>query len=667
MNWASAVLGARLVDFSSEVAGCEAQNVLEDSPSTIWLSQKGSPQWFCISLQEPAKHRNLVVVSMHVSSDGSKFKPWDSFVVSQQARGTFLQSCSPVDASLYPFMALEVVQTFGQAGQTYMNRVFLYSDEVTASPCSVSSAGEGDGGEGLSDEDSDEEGQGQWRGQGNELHSSQPQHGATMHHLSDVSYHDYESDRRHRHTDRHADRERDGDRDSSRDTYAIAEQLQDALGLFGSPLRTVPQYAQLPHRPMHGATPDSLASGSTMASRLALLEGSVGRIERRLSGGGEQAQADASPVSITSEAPLQQPSREGKEGSPADALAGRLEQLERKLERALDSIMQRHAPQSDADTDADADADAPASASAPHREHHHREQRQEPRVSPQQTLLQVQAQRAVMRRLEGLCGRLLAKAEVEAPARGTSHSSRDSSSSRSRSRSKRRSKSRSKSRTNSRTRSRYRNGSGSESIDGSGSDDASFEANGVSDYALLRKGKRNGSPLWPQQPGEQPHLHQHQHQQPHQHRRQESAGLGADLLEKSVLLLLQRKYGAQEQAQAQPQAQPQPQRQGQEQEQGQQLVGRNLRSFLGGGGGVSTVAGSPAAAPTLPEPAAAPLTRLAPNMGAGTGAGWGAGAGAGADVGDAELLGLVRLLRLKVYQRTIREAQYEISRVHRDI
>ncbi|KAJ1426280.1 hypothetical protein B484DRAFT_480161 [Ochromonadaceae sp. CCMP2298] len=179
MNWASTHLGASLVDCSSQLVGCEAEHVLQNDLSRLWLSGEGAPQWLCISLQQVAQVQAQVerqaahtygaygaygdydginvnsgnvgliirtvgwhnwqaystnprLVSMHVSSDGKKFKNWDNFEVPSQTRGIQLYSCAPVDVSLYPFIALEVGLTFG-ASQTYMNRVYLYSDEVVAS------------------------------------------------------------------------------------------------------------------------------------------------------------------------------------------------------------------------------------------------------------------------------------------------------------------------------------------------------------------------------------------------------------------------------------------------------------------------------------------------------------------------------------------------------
>ena len=146
MNWATESAGARVVDCSSEVAGCDSSHVIQESLSSIWLSNsdEGLPQWLCICQSAKLVIRtigwhcwhsystNPKVVQLHVSCDGSKFKVWDTLIVSQQMKGTQLFCCAPIDTVLHPFIALEVVQTFG-ASQTYMNRVYFYSDEVDTS------------------------------------------------------------------------------------------------------------------------------------------------------------------------------------------------------------------------------------------------------------------------------------------------------------------------------------------------------------------------------------------------------------------------------------------------------------------------------------------------------------------------------------------------------
>jgi len=41
--------------------------------------------------------------------------------------------CAPISSAIYPYIALEVTESFG-GSQTYMNRIYLYSDEIAPSP-----------------------------------------------------------------------------------------------------------------------------------------------------------------------------------------------------------------------------------------------------------------------------------------------------------------------------------------------------------------------------------------------------------------------------------------------------------------------------------------------------------------------------------------------------
>jgi hypothetical protein len=146
MNWASSALGAKLVDWSSQVVGGEAINVLEDNEN-LWLSKPGTPQSVSISMKEVDTivirtvgwycwhpySTNPRKVSVHVSTDGSHFRHWDTLSAKSHARGNQLFSCAPIDTALYPFIAFEINNTFG-GEQTYMNRIYMYSDEITASP-----------------------------------------------------------------------------------------------------------------------------------------------------------------------------------------------------------------------------------------------------------------------------------------------------------------------------------------------------------------------------------------------------------------------------------------------------------------------------------------------------------------------------------------------------
>jgi hypothetical protein len=150
MNYANYDYGVRLVDYSSEMIDCEANNVLDNKMNTIWLSGEGLPQWLCLSLVNLHNVRNIVlrtigwhcwhpystnpkVVILHVSADGSKFKQWDTFYATGPQKGSQLFCCAPISCSLYPFLAFEITEVFG-GNQTYMNRLYLYSEEITSSP-----------------------------------------------------------------------------------------------------------------------------------------------------------------------------------------------------------------------------------------------------------------------------------------------------------------------------------------------------------------------------------------------------------------------------------------------------------------------------------------------------------------------------------------------------
>lgn len=191
-NWASEGLGADIVGCSSCVEGCESENVLSPDLSKIWLSdpQCSLPQWLCISLKRVHKHAyhrrdsgnsedpkgafstptqdnaitirtvgwhcwhpygsNPRKVVLHVSSDGSRFRKWDTFSLASNLKSeeqhkhnlSPLFCCAPINAALYPYIALEVVETFasfehrnsGGPSQCYMNRIYMYSEEVPSSP-----------------------------------------------------------------------------------------------------------------------------------------------------------------------------------------------------------------------------------------------------------------------------------------------------------------------------------------------------------------------------------------------------------------------------------------------------------------------------------------------------------------------------------------------------
>eukprot|EP00981_Chlorochromonas_danica_P006015 scaffold1244_cov162-Ochromonas_danica.AAC.51 len=147
MNWASISLGCRITSSSSELPHCESGNVLGDDLSKIWLSDYGLPQWLSISLtntvEESVEIRSIGWccwhaystnprdVRLHVSQDGVKFRVWDTFRAECKA-GTQLFCCAPISTVLYPYIAFEILTTFG-GNQTYLNRIYLYSEEVVPS------------------------------------------------------------------------------------------------------------------------------------------------------------------------------------------------------------------------------------------------------------------------------------------------------------------------------------------------------------------------------------------------------------------------------------------------------------------------------------------------------------------------------------------------------
>lgn len=147
-NWANHILGAKLIDFSSEIVGCEAENVLDNDISSIWLTDDGIPQWLCLSLSEIRASKDIVIrtigwhcwhpystnpqlVTVHVSSDGHKFKKWDTLHAQSPNKSILLFCIAPISVAVYPFIAFEVNHTFG-GNQTYMNKVYLFSDEISA-------------------------------------------------------------------------------------------------------------------------------------------------------------------------------------------------------------------------------------------------------------------------------------------------------------------------------------------------------------------------------------------------------------------------------------------------------------------------------------------------------------------------------------------------------
>ena len=134
INWASTDRGAKVIDVSSEVVGCEAKHVLDASPETKWLTgeryrDESASHWICLSLTNTppdlairtvgwhcasSYSSNPHTVFLHVSSDGINFKAWDRFVCPRQVKGASLFICSaPISIEIYPYMCFEVTKTFG--------------------------------------------------------------------------------------------------------------------------------------------------------------------------------------------------------------------------------------------------------------------------------------------------------------------------------------------------------------------------------------------------------------------------------------------------------------------------------------------------------------------------------------------------------------------------
>lgn len=268
MNWATTALGTKIVDCSSQVEGGEAHNVLEESNEKLWLSKAGTPQSLSISL---ANVDNIVirtvgwycwhsyctnprVVSVHVSTDGSHFRHWDTFTAKSQTRGNQLFSCAPIDTSLYPFIAFEVNNTFGGL-QTYMNRLYLYSDEISASPDSSLNSRTA-----LVDDSAS---------RSSAFENPNPQ----AVNMSELSFHSAEPTLqpvRHR-----------GQIRISTDTDVVAQQLQEALGISDELDDSFVEYehdGEVRHEHEGAERSDTAADRQTVASRVAVLEDTVNHL-----------------------------------------------------------------------------------------------------------------------------------------------------------------------------------------------------------------------------------------------------------------------------------------------------------------------------------------------------------------------------------------------------
>lgn len=150
-NYASLEFNSRIHSFSSSILDCFPENLLDSNLNNLWLTSPDEtlPQWLCISLNDVEQKQDIVIrtigwhcwhpyktnpkkVLLHVSPDGENFKLWDTFEANSH-KGTQLFCCAPIRIKIFPFIALEVVQNFG-GNQTYMNRIYFYSDEILSSP-----------------------------------------------------------------------------------------------------------------------------------------------------------------------------------------------------------------------------------------------------------------------------------------------------------------------------------------------------------------------------------------------------------------------------------------------------------------------------------------------------------------------------------------------------
>lgn len=157
-NWATIENGCEVIDFSSEILNNSIKNILRENLNDLWITNEMLPQWFCLHLKN--SYNNITIrtigwncwhgyntnpyrVKLHVSSDGDNFKLWDILIAEKQCSGTQLFCCAPLSTSIYPFIVFEIIETFNHdnvvpKGEcvSYMNRIYLYTDEIPPSPAS---------------------------------------------------------------------------------------------------------------------------------------------------------------------------------------------------------------------------------------------------------------------------------------------------------------------------------------------------------------------------------------------------------------------------------------------------------------------------------------------------------------------------------------------------
>jgi hypothetical protein len=156
MNFASSLVGAKVISCSSEKPSCEASNILLDDDSKIWLTSEELPQWIVIDFRSVKAriHKNTAIirtigwncwhsystnprsVRIHVSADSKHYKVWDTFEADvdkkhQPKIGAQLFCCQPINIYYYPYLTFEILSTFG--GQhTYCNQIYCFSDEISS-------------------------------------------------------------------------------------------------------------------------------------------------------------------------------------------------------------------------------------------------------------------------------------------------------------------------------------------------------------------------------------------------------------------------------------------------------------------------------------------------------------------------------------------------------
>uniref|UniRef100_A0A7S3JUW5 Uncharacterized protein n=1 Tax=Aureoumbra lagunensis TaxID=44058 RepID=A0A7S3JUW5_9STRA len=130
VNFASAFVGARVLQVSSEESGAEAENVLFQAPELVWRSRQGPPQWFIIRIIPAGVFPSLglgrdlcksigwiasgqsrpMEVIIHVSPDGQSWRELQTIKSSIKSY-TLVDLDEPFNVSSEPFLRFEVKST----------------------------------------------------------------------------------------------------------------------------------------------------------------------------------------------------------------------------------------------------------------------------------------------------------------------------------------------------------------------------------------------------------------------------------------------------------------------------------------------------------------------------------------------------------------------------